>query len=109
MRRTLLTLEAAAVLAAQQPVLTVNGGIPIGDDTGTLCELKGKVMMLLREGHCLRDNVPTVCNRAHAQLQLVFEGDHLTGLFARAKGHHVSPLLTAFQKWLREATTSCQS
>lgn len=55
-------------------------------------------MLLLREGHCLRDDVLTVCNRANVQFQQVFESDHLASLFALvANGFGISivPALAA--------------
>jgi LysR family hydrogen peroxide-inducible transcriptional activator len=37
-------------------------------------------MLLLREGHCLRDDVLTACNKAKAQFHHVFESDHLESI-----------------------------
>ena len=48
-------------------------------------------MLLLREGHCLRDDVLTICSRAKVQFQQVFESDHLASIFALvASGFGVS-------------------
>ncbi len=37
-------------------------------------------MLLLREGHCLRNDVLTVCTKAKAQFDQVFESDHLESI-----------------------------
>ncbi len=38
-------------------------------------------MLLLREGHCFRENVMTACTRANAQVASVFETDQLGSIF----------------------------
>ncbi len=43
-------------------------------------------MLLLREGHCLRDEVLTTCSRANAQFVNTFESDHLSSIFAMVAG-----------------------
>jgi LysR family hydrogen peroxide-inducible transcriptional activator len=61
-------------------------------------QLMGERMLLLREGHCLRDDVLTVCNRANLQFRQVFESDHLESIFALvANGFGISivPALAA--------------
>lgn len=45
-----------------------------------LKKLGGERMLLLREGHCLRDDVLTVCTRAKMQFQQVFESDQLESI-----------------------------
>jgi LysR family hydrogen peroxide-inducible transcriptional activator len=48
-------------------------------------------MLLLREGHCLRDDVLTACTKAKAQFRQVFESDHLESLLRMvAEGYGVS-------------------
>lgn len=37
-------------------------------------------MLLLRDGHCLRNDVLTVCSKAKAQFHQVFESDHLESI-----------------------------
>ncbi|MBL8293464.1 MAG: LysR family transcriptional regulator [Bryobacterales bacterium] len=44
--------------------------------------LRGERMLLLREGHCLRDQVLTVCARNRVQFEHAFESDHLTSILA---------------------------
>jgi LysR family transcriptional regulator, hydrogen peroxide-inducible genes activator len=61
-------------------------------------QLVSERMLLLRDGHCLRDDVLTVCSRARVQFQQVFESDHLASIFALvASGFGVSivPALSA--------------
>lgn len=48
-------------------------------------------MLLLREGHCLRNDVLTVCTKAKAQFRQVFESDHLESILRMvAEGYGVS-------------------
>lgn len=48
-------------------------------------------MLLLREGHCLRDEVLTVCSKTKTQFQQVFESDHLESILRMvAEGYGVS-------------------
>jgi len=48
-------------------------------------------MLLLREGHCLRAEVLTVCTKAKAQFQQIFESDHLESILRMvAEGYGVS-------------------
>lgn len=101
--------------------------------------LRGERMLLLREGHCLRDQVLTVCSRHRVQFEHAFESDHLTSIlamvasgfgaslvpetatrhasgcallptqpatirrvgYAKAAGHHSTPLQKRFIQWLR--------
>ncbi|MGA7906080.1 MAG: LysR family transcriptional regulator [Candidatus Sulfotelmatobacter sp.] len=46
-----------------------------------LRELRGQRLLLLKEGHCLRDDVLMTCSRAKAQLHSVFESDQLASIF----------------------------
>lgn len=48
----------------------------------SVTQLLNERMLLLREGHCLRDDILTVCSRAKVQFQQVFESDHLASIFA---------------------------
>ncbi len=43
-------------------------------------------MLLLREGHCLRDDVLTACTKAKAQFQQIFESDHLESILRLVAG-----------------------
>lgn len=101
--------------------------------------LRGERMLLLREGHCLRDQVLTVCSRHRVQFEHTFESDHLASIlamvasgfgaslvpetatrhasgcallptqpatirrvgYAKAAGHHSTPLQKRFIQWLR--------
>ena len=47
----------------------------------SLKELASERMLLLREGHCFRDNVMTACTRANTQVQSVFETDQMSSIF----------------------------
>jgi LysR family hydrogen peroxide-inducible transcriptional activator len=46
-----------------------------------LKELGNQRMLLLREGHCLRDDVLTACTRARAEFVSVFETDQIASIF----------------------------
>lgn len=47
-----------------------------------LKDLQQERLLLLREGHCLRDSVLTACTRAKAEFSAVFETDQLESIFA---------------------------
>ncbi len=46
-----------------------------------LKDLAPERLLLLREGHCFRDNVMTACTRANTQVHSVFETDQLGSIF----------------------------
>lgn len=47
-----------------------------------LARLKGEKLLLLREGHCLREDVLEACTRARADFETWFESDQLDSLLA---------------------------
>lgn len=47
-----------------------------------LSRLKGEKLLLLREGHCLREDVIEACTRAKADFETAFESDQLDSLLA---------------------------
>jgi LysR family hydrogen peroxide-inducible transcriptional activator len=51
-----------------------------GSESIQLKTLGVEKMLLLREGHCLRNDVLTVCTKAKAQFHQVFESDHLESI-----------------------------
>jgi LysR family transcriptional regulator, hydrogen peroxide-inducible genes activator len=50
-------------------------------DEVDLRDLKGERLLLLKEGHCLRDDVLSSCTRAKAELRATFETDQLASIF----------------------------
>ncbi|HVJ04515.1 MAG TPA: LysR family transcriptional regulator [Candidatus Saccharimonadales bacterium] len=50
-------------------------------DSARLKDLADERMLLLREGHCLRDNVLTACTRAKVEFVSVFETDQIASIF----------------------------
>lgn len=65
-----------------------------------LSRMKQERMLLLREGHCLRDEVLTACHRAKAQFATVFESDQLSSIFAMVEaglGISLVPAMAAGQ------------
>lgn len=48
----------------------------------SLAKLKGEKLLLLREGHCLREDVLEACTRARADFETSFESDQLDSLLA---------------------------
>ena len=48
----------------------------------SLARLKGEKLLLLREGHCLREDVLEACTRARADFETSFESDQLDSLLA---------------------------
>jgi len=63
-----------AVVAADHP-LAGRASIQAG-------ELRQDRLLLLREGHCFRDDALAVCRRARVPLQTVFETDQFASIFA---------------------------
>jgi LysR family hydrogen peroxide-inducible transcriptional activator len=47
-----------------------------------LAELSRERMLLLKEGHCFRDNALTVCSRGRTQFISVFETDQFSSIFS---------------------------
>jgi LysR family hydrogen peroxide-inducible transcriptional activator len=65
-----------------------------------LKELGSERMLLLREGHCLRDDVLTACTRARAEFVSVFETDQIASIFplvANGFGVSLIPAMAASQ------------
>jgi len=52
------------------------------DGPAALKSLQGERLLLLREGHCLRENVLEACTRAQADFESDFESDQLDSLLA---------------------------
>ena len=50
-----------------------------------LRELRSERFLLLREGHCLREDVLAACSRAKAELRSVFETNQLASIFQLVK------------------------
>jgi LysR family hydrogen peroxide-inducible transcriptional activator len=53
-----------------------------GSESISLARLKGEKLLLLREGHCLREDVLEACTRARADFETAFESDQLDSLLA---------------------------
>lgn len=71
-------------LPASHSLATANEPVP-------LAALRGERMLMLREGHCLRDQVLTVCTRSRVQFEHMFESDQLTSILAMvASGFGIS-------------------
>jgi LysR family hydrogen peroxide-inducible transcriptional activator len=52
-----------------------------GESTIDLQNLRNERLLLLKEGHCLRDDVLMTCTRAKAELRSIFETDQLASIF----------------------------
>jgi LysR family hydrogen peroxide-inducible transcriptional activator len=63
--------------------LAVSKNHPLASADGVnLRDVLTERMLLLREGHCLRNDVLTACSRARAEFQSVFESDQLASIFS---------------------------
>jgi LysR family hydrogen peroxide-inducible transcriptional activator len=65
-----------------------------------LKDLRGERMLLLKEGHCFRDNVLTACRRANFEFESVFESDQFASIFplvAAGFGISLIPAMAAGQ------------
>jgi LysR family hydrogen peroxide-inducible transcriptional activator len=63
-------------------------------------DLSGERLMLLKEGHCFRENMLTACKRNSADMAPVFESDHFGSIFplvASGAGVTIAPLMAAAQ------------
>ena len=65
--------ELLLVVPRKHPL---NGHPPVN-----LRELRNERLLLLKEGHCLRDDVLTACTRARAELRSVFETNQMESIF----------------------------
>lgn len=77
----------------REPLLAAipKGHTLAGEEKVMLNRLGSEKMLLLREGHCLRDDVLTACTKARAQFDQVFESDHLESILRLvAAGYGVS-------------------
>src|SRR5216684_8104300 len=69
-----LTREPLFLAVAEQHPLARESAID-------LHSLQNERLLLLKEGHCLRDDVLMTCTRAKAELRSVFETDQLASIF----------------------------
>jgi LysR family hydrogen peroxide-inducible transcriptional activator len=80
-------------------LLAVPRGHPLGRRGAVnLAEVQNERLLLLKEGHCFREDVLTACTRARAQFHSVFESDHFAGIFplvASGYGISIVPEMTA--------------
>jgi LysR family transcriptional regulator, hydrogen peroxide-inducible genes activator len=63
-----------------------------------LRDLQGHRLLLLKEGHCLRDDVLMTCSRSRAKLHSAFESDQLASIFQLVRagfGVTVVPAMTS--------------
>lgn len=61
-------------------------------------DLSGERLMLLKEGHCFRENMLTACKRNRAEMAPVFESDHFGSIFplvASGAGVTIAPQMAA--------------
>jgi DNA-binding transcriptional LysR family regulator len=66
--------------------LAVADGHPLARKPAVdLRELAKEPLLLLKEGHCLRDSVLMACTRAKAELRSIFESDQLESIFQLIK------------------------
>ncbi len=63
--------------------LTVARKSPLADQpSAQLSDLRSERILILREGHCFRDDVLSSCRKARLVLNSWFETDHLASIFA---------------------------
>lgn len=69
-------------LFREELLLVVPRKHPLGShSTVNLQDLRNERLLLLKEGHCLRDDVLTACTRAKAELRSVFETNQMESIF----------------------------
>jgi LysR family hydrogen peroxide-inducible transcriptional activator len=69
-----------------------------------LHHIQNERFLLLKEGHCLRDDVLMACNRAKAELHSVFETNQLESIFQLVRANFGLTLIPAMAK---EHATGC--
>ena len=63
-----------------------------------LADLRGEKMILLKEGHCFRDEALRICRRARLPFQAIFETDQFSSIFpivASGMGITLAPRMAA--------------
>jgi LysR family hydrogen peroxide-inducible transcriptional activator len=69
-------------LFREELLLVVPRKHPLGGHSlANLQDLRNERLLLLKEGHCLRDDVLTACTRAKAELRSVFETNQMESIF----------------------------
>jgi len=66
----------------------------------TKLDLSGERLLLLKEGHCFRDDMLIACRRGSAEMAPVFESDHFGSIFslvAHGAGITIAPKMAAAQ------------
>ena len=66
----------------------------------TKLDLSGERLLLLKEGHCFRDDMLIACSRGSAEMAPVFESDHFGSIFslvAHGAGITIAPKMAAAQ------------
>jgi LysR family hydrogen peroxide-inducible transcriptional activator len=61
-------------------------------------DLSGERLMLLREGHCFRDDMLTACKHSRTETMPIFESDHFGTIFplvASGAGITIAPMMAA--------------
>jgi LysR family transcriptional regulator, hydrogen peroxide-inducible genes activator len=61
-------------------------------------DISGERLLLLKEGHCFRDDMLTACKRGRAEMAPVFESDHFGSIFslvASGAGVTIAPSMAA--------------
>jgi LysR family hydrogen peroxide-inducible transcriptional activator len=70
----------------------------ISAPSGVSRDLSGERLLLLKEGHCFREDMLTACKRGHAELAPTFEADHFGSIFplvAAGAGVSIAPMMAA--------------
>jgi LysR family transcriptional regulator, hydrogen peroxide-inducible genes activator len=63
-------------------------------------DLSGEPLLLLKEGHCFREDMLTACKRNRAEMAPIFESDHFGTIFplvAAGAGITIAPKMAALQ------------
>jgi LysR family hydrogen peroxide-inducible transcriptional activator len=84
----------------REPILVVvgKGHRLAAQDQVKISDLRGEKMLLLKEGHCFRDDALRICNRARAPFDSMFETEQFSSIFpivATGLGITLAPWLAA--------------
>jgi LysR family hydrogen peroxide-inducible transcriptional activator len=78
--------------------LVASSDHPFCNELPATFDLSRERLLLLKEGHCFRDDMLTACTRGNAKLTAAFEGDHFGSIFplvASGVGVTIAPRMAA--------------
>ncbi|QNI33666.1 LysR family transcriptional regulator [Alloacidobacterium dinghuense] len=94
-----LPLKGAELLRDPLVLVTAKSHKFVSLPVGANRDLSGERLLLLKEGHCFREDMLTACRRSQAEMAPAFESDHFGSIFplvAAGAGVSIAPLMAAY-------------